>query len=98
MATINLINDSENVSEVMRKVALDYMIFGGFALNVIWSKDRKSIAEIYHVDFSRIRSGKINPETDKIDCYYYSPDWTNVKKYIPEEIKAFSQNEKEPSQ
>ena len=98
MATINLINDTETVSEVMRKVALDYMIFGGFALNIIWSKDRKSIAEIYHVDFSRIRSGKIDPDTDKVKCYYYSPDWANPKKYIPEEIKAFSQNEKEPSQ
>lgn len=98
MATINLINDSENVSEVMRKVALDYMLFGGFALNVIWSKDRKSIAEIYHVDFSRIRSGKINPDTDKIDCYYYSADWAYPKKFIPQEIKAFSQTEKDPSQ
>jgi hypothetical protein len=97
MATINLINESENVSEVMRKAALDYMLFGGFALNVIWSKDRKSVAEIYHVDFSRIRSGKLNQD-DKIDCYYYSADWSNPKKFIPQEIKAFNQNEKEPSQ
>jgi hypothetical protein len=97
MATINLINESENVSEVMRKCTLDYMMFGGYCLNVIWSKDRKSIAEIYHVDFSRIRSGKLN-EDDKIDCYYYSPDWSNPKKYIPEEIQRFSQNEKDPSQ
>jgi hypothetical protein len=98
MATVNLINDNETVSEVMKKATLDFMLFGGFALNCIWSKDRKSIAEIYHVDFSRIRSGKLNPETDKIDCYYYSPDWTNVKKYPPEEIKAFSQKENDPSQ
>jgi hypothetical protein len=98
MATINLINDTENVTEVLRKVALDYMLFGGYCLNIIWSKDRKSIAEIYHVDFSRIRSGKINPDTDKIDCYYYSADWAFPKKFIPQEIKAFSQQEKEPSQ
>lgn len=97
MATINLINESENVSEVMRKCALDFMLFGGFALNVIWAKDRKSIAEIYHIDFSRIRSGKLN-EDDKIECYYYSPDWKNVRKYPPVEIKAFSQNEKDPNQ
>jgi hypothetical protein len=97
MATINLINESENVSEVMRKCALDFMLFGGFALNVIWAKDRKSIAEIYHIDFSRIRSGKLNEE-DKIECYYYSPEWKNVKKYPPVEIKAFSQNEKDPNQ
>jgi len=97
MATINLINESENVSEVMRKCALDFMLFGGFALNVIWAKDRKSIAEIYHIDFSRIRSGKLN-EDDKIECYYYSPEWKNVKKYPPVEIKAFSQNENDPNQ
>jgi hypothetical protein len=97
MATINLVNDSENVSEVMRKCTLDFMLFGGFALNVIWAKDKKTIAEIYHLDFSRIRSGKLN-EDDKIDCYYYSPEWKNVKKYPPVEIKAFSQNEKDPNQ
>ena len=98
MASINLLNPRENVTEIMKKCVLDMMIFGGFCLNTIWSKDRKSISEIYHVDFSRIRSGKINPETDEIDCYYYSPDWRNPKKYIPEEIKSFNQNEKEPSQ
>ena len=42
MASVNLINPTENVSDVMRKCALDFMLFGGFALNVIWSKDRKS--------------------------------------------------------
>ena len=98
MSVINLINDKENVEEVMRKCALDMMLFGGFALNVIWAKDRKSIAEIYHLDFSRIRSGKINPDTDEIDCYYYSPDWKNVRKFPPTEIKAFSQKEEDPSQ
>lgn len=97
MATVNLINESENVSEVMRKCALDFMLFGGFCLNVIWSKDRKTIAEIYHLDFSRVRSGKLNEE-DKVDCYYYSPEWRNIKKYPPVEIKAFSQNEKDPNQ
>lgn len=97
MATINLINPTENVSEVMRKCALDFMLFGGFALNVIWAKDKKSIAEIYHLDFSRVRSGKLNDE-DFIDCYYYSPNWKDVKKYPPIEIKAFSQKESDPNQ
>ncbi len=58
MATINLINGKENVAEVMKKCALDLVLFGGYALNVIWSRDRQSIAEIYHLDFSRVRCGK----------------------------------------
>lgn len=98
MAAINFVNPRENVTDVMKKCVLDMMLFGGFALNVIWSKDKKSIAEIYHLDFSRIRSGKINPDTDDIDCYYYSPDWRNVRKFPPSEIKAFSQKEKDPNQ
>jgi hypothetical protein len=97
MATVNLINPTENITEVMRKCALDFMLFGGFALNVIWSKDKQTIAEIYHLDFSRVRSGKLNDE-DFIDSYYYSANWKDVKKYPPIEIKAFSQNEKDPNQ
>jgi hypothetical protein len=97
MASVNLVNPTETVSEVMRKCALDFMLFGGFSLNCIWSKDRKSIAEIYHIDFSRVRSGKLNDE-DKIECYYYCPDWRYTKKFPPIEIKAFNQNEKEPNQ
>ena len=98
MATVNFINESENVKDVFEKCALDLVLFGGFALNVIWSRDRKSIAEIYHCDFSRLRSGKINPETDKIEKYYYSADWGNIKKFPPTEYDAFSQEEGRPSQ
>jgi hypothetical protein len=98
MATINLINPKENVSDVFRKCALDLVLFGGYALNIIWSRDRKSIAEIYHLDFSRIRSGKIDPETDEIKKYYYSPDWNNMKKFPVKEYDTFNQNEGEPSQ
>jgi len=98
MATVNFINDSENVKDVFEKCALDLVLFGGFSLNVIWSRDRKSIAEIYHIDFSRIRSGKINPETDKIEKYFYSPDWSNIKKFPPTEYDSFSQEDGRPSQ
>jgi hypothetical protein len=98
MATINLVNPKENVSEVMKKCALDLVLFGGYAINVIWSKDRKSIAEIYHIDFSRVRSGKINPETDEIEKYYYSADWANLRKFPPTEYSAFNANENNPSQ
>jgi hypothetical protein len=97
MATVNLINPTENITEVMRKCALDFMLFGGFALNVIWSKDKQTIAEIYHLDFSRVRSGKLNDE-DVIDTFYYSANWKDYKKFPPIEIKAFSQDEKDPNQ
>jgi hypothetical protein len=98
MATVNLINPKENVMDVYRKCALDLLLFGGYALNVIWSRDRNSIAEIYHIDFSRVRCGKINPETDEIEKYYYSADWTNIKKFPVEEYDTFNQKDGDPSQ
>jgi hypothetical protein len=98
MATINLINKKENVYDVMKKCALDLVLFGGYALNVIWSRDRKSIAEIYHIDFSRVRCGKISQETDEIEKYYYSPDWGNTRKFPPTEYDTFNQEEGDPSQ
>jgi hypothetical protein len=97
MATINFVNPTETVEDVMRKCSLDYMLFGGFALNCIWSKDRKSIAEIYHIDFSRIRSGKLNDD-DIVEKYYYCADWKNTRKYPPQEIAAFNQENKDPNQ
>lgn len=93
-----LVNPKETMVEVMKKCVLDFMLFGGFSLNVIWSRDRKSISELYHLDFSRVRCGKINPETDEIDCYYYSPNWKDTKKYPPLEIKPFNQFEDDASQ
>lgn len=93
MATVNLINPSENVSDVMRKCALDFMMFGGFSLQIVKTKDRKGIAEIYHLDFSRVRSGKLNDE-DKIESYFYSPHWKDTRKYPPQEYPAFNMDEK----
>lgn len=97
MATINLINKKENVYDVMKKCALDLVLFGGYAINTVWSRDRKSIAEIYHLDFSRVRCGKLN-EDDEIEKFYYSPDWGNTRKYPPTEYDAFNQDASDASQ
>jgi hypothetical protein len=97
MASVNLVNGKENVADVMRKCTLDFMMFGGYSLNVIWSKDRKTIAEIYHLDFSRVRSGKLNDD-DEIESYFYSADWRQLKKYPPEEYPTFSQDKGGASQ
>lgn len=97
MATVNLINKSETVSDVMKKCALDLVLFGGYALNVVWSRDRKSVAEIYHLDFSRVRCGKLNDD-DEIEKFYYSPDWSNTRKYPPQEYDAFNQDASGASQ
>lgn len=98
MASVKLINGKETIYEVMHKAALDLVLFGGYALNVIWTRDREQIAEIHHIDFSRVRCGKIDPEEDETKKYYYSADWSNIKKYPVQEFDSFNQESGDPSQ
>ena len=46
---MNNANSNETLHEVIKKVAFDFKLQGAFALNIVWSKDRTQIAEIYHI-------------------------------------------------
>lgn len=52
---VNRLNESLN--DIIKKAILDIEIYGGFRLEIIWSRAGK-IAEIYHVDYSTLRKGK----------------------------------------
>ena len=97
MAVISLINGKENVVDIFRKCALDLILFGAYSLNVVWSRDRKSIAELYHIDVSRVRMGKMNAD-DEVEKYFFSPDWANLRRFPPKEYEPFNQNGKDASQ
>jgi hypothetical protein len=83
--------DRETWNDIFSRFALDYIIYGGAALNVIWSADGSTITDLYNLDFNDIRSGHLDEETDKVEFYYYSADWTKYKKHLykPKAIKAF---------
>lgn len=89
-------NPDENLDEVFAKCALDKIIFGGYALQIIWSRDRQSIAEVYHVEYSSVRKGKPD-ENGKITNYFISNDWMNWRRKMntPVEIKAFDINKRQ---
>lgn len=78
----------ETIDDVFERIALDYTLFGGYALNLIWNKEGTRIAEIYHLPFANVRSGKPDDE-DKVHSYYYSSDWSQIRKYKPVEYKSF---------
>lgn len=81
----------ETWNEIFEKVATDYILHGGFALNVIWGKTGEFITDVYHIDFSKVRSGHMNPETDRVDEYYFCPDWNKNRKYKPKAYRSFDQ-------
>lgn len=82
----------ETLNEIYERVAFDKTTFNGYALNIIWNRAGDKIAEIYHLPFANIRSGKMN-EDDSITEYYYSNNWSNTRKYKPVMYSAFSTTE-----
>ena len=84
-------NSMQGWNEVFERFALDYIIYGGACLNVIWNVTGDKIIDMYNMDFNDIRSGHIDFDTDRVEWYYYSPDWTKYKKegYKPKAFKSF---------
>lgn len=70
-------NKYESWNDVYNKVALDYKLFGGFSLEIIWSKDRERIAEVYHVDFSYLRAAQ-KDHHNICPGYYIYNDWAKT--------------------
>lgn len=60
--------EGETLDDIIKKAIIDYLIFGGFALQIIYNK-LGEVNEIYWLDFRNVRRNK---EGDKI---YYSDDW-----------------------
>ena len=89
-------NPYEDMNSIYRKCLYDYILYGAFALNIIWSQDGESICEIYHIDASKIRSGKKN-ERGVVDEYFYCDDWSkSAPRY--KAVKSFRIDNRQGSQ
>lgn len=81
--------EGETINDIFQKISLDYTLFGGYSVNIIWNKEGTRIAEIYHLPFANVRSGKPDEE-DRVNNYFYSSDWNQIRKYKPVEYKSFN--------
>ena len=90
---MNNANGNETLHEVLKKVAFDFKLQGAFALNIVWSKDRTQIAEIYHIPVEKIRCEKPD-EFGKTRGYYVSGDWANTRMNKPYRVPAFNVNDR----
>jgi len=74
--------------DCVRKLVLDLKLMGQCAMQIIYSKDRKSIAEVEHFPIETLRMGKA--EDGEIKSYYYHPEWSKIKhNEKPDKIPAF---------
>ena len=76
------------LQDEVRKACLDLKIQGGFALEVVYSIDRTTVAKVRHCPFENIRSAEVDND-ENVNFYYYSKDWSN-KQCEPELVRAFS--------
>ena len=60
--------NGETINDIIQRISTDYLIFGGFALQVIRNAVG-DISEIYWIDFNKLRSDKKN------EVFFYSDDW-----------------------
>ena len=63
----------------VRRFAYDLKLSGQCAIQVIYSKDRKSIAKVEHLPIETLRAEKCGTEDKQVQAYYYHPDWVNIK-------------------
>lgn len=77
------INSYETANDVLRQVALDYTISGGFFLEIIWEKGGKKIASINHVPFNYLRSNKDNTK------FFYTKEWYRSNPKMNEDWAEF---------
>ena len=86
-------NGNESLHEVIKKLSFDFKLQGAFALNIVCSKDRTQIAEIYHVPVEKIRCAKPD-KFGKTPGYYISSDWSNTRQNKPYYVPAFNANDR----
>ena len=86
-------NSNETLHQVIKKVAFDFKLQGGYALHLVYNQARTEIVELFHVPVERVRAGKPN-EFGKVDTYYISADWSNVRTHKPYPVAAFNTNDR----
>jgi hypothetical protein len=74
--------------EDVRKLVLELKMLGQCAIQVHYSKDRKTIKKFFHIPVQLLRPEKCNKDGE-IEAYYYSDDWQDVRNYKPKRINAF---------
>jgi len=92
MLFLKNIKGDYDLDEVLYRCSYDLEIYGSFALNIVWSKDRETIASINYVDVSKLRIEAPDKENKypQLENYWISDGWENVRKYEPVLYQGYS--------
>ena len=77
--------------ELIRDLALDYILYGSYAIQIIRNKDGKTFS-YWHMPLDKVRWSEYD-EDGQITSYWISNDWTALGQNPPFEIDAFDMRE-----
>lgn len=76
---------------LLRAIALDYALFGSYAIEIILNKDRKTYS-FWQISIDKVRVSPYD-EDGQITSYWVSSDWSSTGQYPPIKIDAFDMRE-----
>ena len=63
----------------LRKFAYDLKLSGQCAIQVIYSRDKKTIEKVEHLPIETLRAEKCGADDKQVQAYYYFPKWEDIK-------------------
>ena len=80
-------NYAQTWDEIIKSLALDYILYGSYALQIIMNQDGKTYS-FWHMPLDKVRWSEYD-EDGQITSYWICNDWTAVGQYPPIQIEAF---------
>ena len=79
----------------LRRFAYDLKLTGQTAIQVIYSKNKKTIEKVEHLPIETLRAEKCGEDDKEVQAYYYFPKWEDIKPSDePLRIPAFGVSDK----
>lgn len=75
----------------LKKVVKDFALFHEASVEVILAKTGNKIVEVNHLPKNKVVPNKVN-DKGEIDNYWYSYDWSDIRKYPPQPIPVFKKD------
>ena len=75
----------------IKKAALDYEIYNGFALEIIWDREGVNMTSLKHIPFQKVRVG-VKSEEIPYEHYLICSDWSQTRKaeFKPVVVRPFN--------
>ena len=80
--------------EDLKRVIFDLYMLGQCAVQVHYDKSHKIVLRAYHTPIQLLRPEKCNKHGE-IEAYYYSDNWSDPRKFVPQRIDYFGTSKKE---